>query len=511
MNKEIKILLISISKATKYSNAGIDLIAGYLRSQGYHADIRYFHQGETYNEIVRCIPLNYDVYGMSVYSSNYTTFLKLSSYIKSNTSGFTIWGGAFPSMYYKEIFEESDDIDYIILGDGEQPFSYLLSVIEKFGEKITHDSIATKYDCDGKHNACNKEITYHAAYDYYVNVITERNYEKIHCIQTKNNVCTGKCYFCYERKGAIFYKPIDLIVDEIQYVSETFGVKKFYFADDNLLDPNNIFAKERIYELCEKIQSLNKKLVFTCYIKAISFNKSQFDHELLSLMHRTGFTTMFIGIESGNEDDLILYNKKTTVDDNINIIDLLEFHGIIPMVGFINFNPYSTLAKLKSNYEFLVNIKSNNLYSYACAFLNLYKGTEIYRRCEKDGLIKPSYTILNDLEYDFYYPEVIPIVEFLRNCLIPRIKQLKVETSWLIQRCEDCVILNPEAKKFRQDLEQRASEEFQLIKDYFYDLYVANDVDKCSNNLDNFMIHFENEVSELEKILNEIRILYKNS
>lgn len=506
----IKVLLISISKSIRYSNAGIDLIAGFLRINGFEVDIKYFYKDETYEEIITQISTDYTVYGMSVYSSNYERFLKLSEYLKEKCNAVVVWGGAFPSMYYKDIFSVSRSIAYIILGDGERPFLYLLKRIEN-EKSVSHASIATYTDFKHKKNACNENITYLPAYDFYNYVVPERNSEKIHCIQSKNNVCTGNCSFCYERKGKIFYKSIDLIVEEINYVNENFGVKKFFFSDDNLLDPNDICAKKRMISLCDALLKLNKKLIFTCYIKATSFNKSDFDSKILSLMRKTGFTTMFIGIESGNEEDLLLYNKKTTVEDNLNIVNILKRHDIIPQIGFINFNPYTTPEKLKKNYEFLVEIGSNNLYSFARSFMNIYKGTAIYNKANKDGLIKSSYTILNDLEYDFSNSDIKPIVIFLREKLIPKIEKLQVETSWLIQRCKDCSVINPKAEQYIEILSAYENEEANIIKNYFYILYVDRDLKKSEQKLDEFISYFINIQPQLKQIYSQIKKLYIES
>ena len=68
-----------------------------------------------------------------------------------------------------------------------------------------------------------------------------------------------------------------------------YGVKKFFFTDDNILDPNNDVAKKRLYLLCKKLEALNLKLAFQCYMKAISLNDISEDHELLNLMKKVGF------------------------------------------------------------------------------------------------------------------------------------------------------------------------------------------------------------------------------
>lgn len=73
-------------------------------------------------------------------------------------------------------------------------------------------------------------------------------------------------------------------------MTTAFGVKKFYFCDDDLLDPNNELIRERIEELCNKIIALNYKLVFTCFIKAVSFRNTEEDRRLLLFMYKAGFS-----------------------------------------------------------------------------------------------------------------------------------------------------------------------------------------------------------------------------
>ena len=68
-----------------------------------------------------------------------------------------------------------------------------------------------------------------------------------------------------------------------------FHVKKIFFTDDNILDPNDDYAKQRIRELCEKIISLDLHIAMQCYIKAISLKDNEKDHELLDIMKKAGF------------------------------------------------------------------------------------------------------------------------------------------------------------------------------------------------------------------------------
>ena len=501
---KMKTVFVSISKTWIYSNTGIDMLAGYLRSKDHDIDINYYHQGEDIDTIIEDIDVNYDIYGFSVYSSNYYDFVRLSEHIKSiNDRAVIVWGGSFPTMYYRKLLSQHDCIDYIILGDGEYPMDSLLDSIYH-GKEIKHGSIASIDDMDGKIPYLNGLISHLPAWDYYERILPEMNKYKIHCIQSKNNVCTGMCSFCFERKGRVTYKAVDIIIKEVDYVTSVLGVKKIYFTDDNLLDPNNQNAKSRTWDLCKAIKQLNRRIIFTCYIKAISFKDTDCDNELLRLMSSVGFATMFIGIESGNNDDLMLYNKLTTVKDNYSIIDLLERHNIQPLIGFINFNPYSNVEKLKQNFIFLSKIKSVNLYSYACSFLNIYEGTAIYEKAKNDGLLKDSYTFIDDLEYIFKDKEAEKIIDFLKENVIKRIDGLRYQTSWIMQKCEDAIRLNSEAIYLRYRLCKWKSRDYTKIQEFFSIIFIENDLKKAYENLDEFFDYFENSQEELRSIIKEI-------
>jgi hypothetical protein len=74
---DLKILLISINNTKFFSNLGLDQIAGYLREKGYNIDIFYSHEGILYENVIKSLKLEYDIYGLSVNSLNYKCCLKL--------------------------------------------------------------------------------------------------------------------------------------------------------------------------------------------------------------------------------------------------------------------------------------------------------------------------------------------------------------------------------------------------------------------------------------------------
>lgn len=509
-NSNYKILLITINNLWRYSNIGVDQIAGYLRLKGYHVDIMYHHKRMRYDEIKEKLELRYDLYGFSVNSSNYTHCMKLISYIKKHQpSALTIFGGGYPTRYYREIYLKTEDLDYVVLGDGEHPLENLLEHLNKSQPLTYLNNIATKIDLNNKLPYCNRQINYLPAFDYYIKDRKIINARKEYCIQSKNNVCTGKCSFCTERKGSVVYKEISHIVDEIKFVAENYGVKKFFFTDDNIFDPNNSFAKLRIKELCLEIEKLNLNLVFKCYSKSISLSDTKDDNELLELMSRVGFKTVFVGIESGNEADLRLYNKNVRVEDNYTILKLLKRHGIVPQIGFINFNPYSTLQSIRENFTFMSNIEMSNLFMYVCSYLRVYKYTEIHYKMEKDGLLLDDHDYLDDNSlYKFQDDDAKKIFDFIYDYMIDRVRNFDFEFDWLFSFFNECKKLNSKSVMFEEELKFMHINQYKKIHEFFYMLFEENNLLWCERKVDEFLSYFEGLQPRMLEIYDELLELY---
>ena len=78
------------------------------------------------------------------------------------------------------------------------------------------------------------------------------------------------------------------------------------------------------------------------------------------------------------------FRKFTTVEDNKKAINILRRYGIKPNYGFIMFEPDSTLADIRANYEFLKEMKMLNSPSITAHLLHhkqtVFKGTRDYEK-----------------------------------------------------------------------------------------------------------------------------------
>lgn len=507
MNKNsFKIILISINSAWKHGNLGVDQLAGYLRGKGFSLDMGYYHKKDSVKEIFEKIKGKYAFYGFSVTSANYNNCKELATYLKEyDGSSIIDFGGGFVTRYYREVFLEVKELDFAVLGDGEEPTEYLLEQLIDNTEYIKrrstgHISIVSRTDQIGKIQHINQDITYFPVFDYYEQDTPERNSRKVFCVQTKNNVCTGNCSFCTERHGKVVYKDISLIIEQIKIAYTRYGIRKVFFTDDNIFDPNDEKGKENVRKICLELKKLDFKLAYQCYCKAISLKDTPQDRELLSLMKEVGFVEVFVGIESADPDDLILYNKFTTVKDNRTIIRLLTEYGLTPIMGFIGFNPYSTFKKIENNFNFLCDVMCTYLPNYLFTFVNINKYTAFYDMIAADGLMLSDDSEYINIRYDYADKSVAPILRYIEDDMLPKLNLIQYELDWVMYSYEECKVWCTDIKDYDEIFSKFKQEDFEVIKNYLGILFIEHDLEKFKFIEQQFWKHFLDRQAPLKEI-----------
>lgn len=165
--------------------------------------------------------------------------------------------------------------------------------------------------------------------------------------------CIGNCTFCSEK---IYHKKwqgrkIEKVIEEIKAYTDK-GYFYFEFADTELEAPD--IRLERLTKLCKGIISLNQPISYKAMFRPDFARKAT--PEIMNLLLESGLHETFIGAESGCQKDLDLFNKKCTVKDIKDTIDLFESRGIHTKIGFIMFHPFSTFDSLEQNVELLEDL-----------------------------------------------------------------------------------------------------------------------------------------------------------
>jgi len=168
------------------------------------------------------------------------------------------------------------------------------------------------------------------------------------------------------------------------------NMEYFYFTDPNFFGPGKK-GQERALRLASLLKSRNIRFV-------IEARANDLNEQTIAILVEAGLRHILIGLESGKDESLQRLKKMTTVAQNKKALQILRKHGIKPNVGFIMFEPDSTVEDIRINFEFLkrnrllqnLEITVNMLYHHQI----ILQGTKAYKMLQEEGRLEifPSAT-----------------------------------------------------------------------------------------------------------------------
>jgi len=159
-----------------------------------------------------------------------------------------------------------------------------------------------------------------------------------------------------------------------------------FFVDDNFIGNKRKLKEEILPAITEWLEK--RKHPFTFFTEA-SVDLSD-DEELMRMMVKAGFNTVFVGIETPNEESLIECNKfQNRNRDLISCIKKLHKFGLQVQGGFIvgfDNDPASIFEKL------IGFIQESGIVTAMVGLLNAPRGTNLYQRLMKEGRLVRDFT-----------------------------------------------------------------------------------------------------------------------
>ncbi len=174
-------------------------------------------------------------------------------------------------------------------------------------------------------------------------------------------------------------KTKDQILSELEAIYNRGWREAVFLVDDNFIG-NKRKLKEEILPAMIKWQT-DRKFPFAFMTEA-SINLAD-DEELLELMIKAGFNSVFIGIETPNEESLVECNKnRNTNRDLIASIKKIQNYGMQVQGGFILGFDSDPDSIFKSQLNF---IQKSGIVTAMVGLLNAPHGTKLYQRLKKEN------------------------------------------------------------------------------------------------------------------------------
>lgn len=350
-------------------NLGLLCVAGYLRykTQISPVIIDCLAEGIGYDRIEEIIQkYDPDIVGMSVLTFNLLDCLKTAEIIKQANKNIKICFGGFHPTLYPEETCRLDNVDFVVMGEGEETFAELIS-------KLVDDIDCKRFDeIDGlgwvdnsgnvvlnKHrkpisNLSELPLPAHDLIDIskYTHVLS--NESKTAYIQTSRG-CPFGCRFCDMRRTTFRSRDEDSVIREIKYLYCK-GIKEIFFLDDTIT-----VNKKRVIKLCQRIMDEKIKIKYK-----ISSRVNTVDEEILYYLKRSGCVRIHYGVESGSQRILDYLEKGITIEQIVKAFEMTKQAGIATYAYLMVGVPTETKDDFEATLSLVKRIKPDYITYSIC-------------------------------------------------------------------------------------------------------------------------------------------------
>ncbi len=363
---------------------------------------------------------NPDCVGISVLTSEYASILDTAAAIVKgvNKDIVTVAGGVHVTTQYHRVMENKD-IDFAVRGEGEYVFPALLDHLNDIGSMP--DKGVVYRQKDGRINALPpdfiqdldalpspnyKLVNYH---DYLnkdprntIDAAPEFPYARL----LTSRGCPVGCSFCQVHliAGSKWrMRSAKRVVDELAFLKKEYGIKSFYFDDDN-----PFCQKGRTKEMLRMIIDRKLNLKWKCADVAVFVT----DEEILKLMAESGCILIGIAIESGNERVLKeIIRKPVKLDKVPHLIKVAQKYGIYVAANFIIGFPGETWEEIRQTINYAETCGADYVKFFPA---NPLVGTELFKIAKEMNAIEGDELALGwrygRIKSDHFTPKDISIL-----------------------------------------------------------------------------------------------------
>ncbi len=391
VNPPLSIMYLSaVAKQKGYEVEILDALAEAPSNVNSYNGFEY--KGMSFKEIAEHCK-KFDIVGITnLFSYSFPIVSALSSEIKNKINIPIVVGGTHASAL-PEYSLKNSEIDYVLIGEGEDSFIELLDSL-KNGENVK--SIKGIGYKKGKGVFVNKEIRFVKNLDklpfpdrdgidlelYYKAKEAHGPVSGKWTPIMSSRGCSFKCTYCTSPNFNNKYRSRspENFVREIEECIEKYGIKEFMIEDENFT-----LEKKRVIEICKLI--LKKKLKIKWQLPN-GIRASVTDRETLEYMKKAGCFYLCIAPESGSERILEeVINKKQNLDKVLQVakdcVDLGIKVGAFFILGF----PTEKKEDIKKTLNFALKLARVGVDDVIVSNLGMLPGSEMFYKFIKDKSI----------------------------------------------------------------------------------------------------------------------------
>lgn len=368
---------------------GILYVAGYLKKHANHelkiidAQVEKMSYPKLREEIKKFAP---DVIGVTAMTFTLLDVLKTIEIAKEALPTVKIVLGGPHVHIYPEETANLKNVDYVILGEGEETFFQLLQNMGDANALKRVSGLVFKTNGaiinTGSKDYCRtlddlpfppREML---PYKKYFSLLAK---EKPITTMFTSRGCPFRCSFCDRpNMGKVFRKrSARNVVDEMEECLKL-GIREIFIYDDTFT-----VDKQRVIDICEEI--LRRNLKFSWDIRA---RVDTVNEELLALLKKAGCKRIHYGVEAGTEKILKVLNKNITLEQVLKAFQMTRKIGIETLAYFMIGSPTETREDILTTIKFA---KKLNPDFTQITLMTPFPATKIYQKALEEGVFKNDY------------------------------------------------------------------------------------------------------------------------
>ena len=316
-----------------------------------------------------------------------------------------IAGGVHVTPMYEEAL--SNNIDIVVLGEGELTTAELINTIEKYGlnrERLRKvRGLAFK---DGSRvvvtgmrsfikdlDALPWPARHLLPMDKYT--LLNKPIRLAHVMASRG--CPYGCIYCvtsYFWGKAVRFRSAKSVADEVEYLVDKYKVKQVAFTDDELT-----INRKFVYDFIKEIKERGVDVSFSCGSRV-----DHVDRKFLEFLYKNGCNAIYFGVESASQETINRIGKKIKLDQAVRVFRWIkEIRGFATGSFILGF-PWETIEDMKRTVDFAIKLEPN----YAqFTVLTPYPGTPLYDYALRHNLIEDwnweHYTTIKPIMRGFHF------------------------------------------------------------------------------------------------------------
>jgi anaerobic magnesium-protoporphyrin IX monomethyl ester cyclase len=296
------------------------------------------------------------IVGITCGSATYRRCLETARAVKEANPACKVVVGGWHASYAPDSLLEHQEVDYVVVGEGEEAMTQLARQIMKGMDAEGAAAIAgVGYRRNGelvknppKFISNLDRVPFPARHllpmDQYGRKIEFLDVEPVD-IMSITRGCPYNCAYCdieklWGKKCRIFSPP--RIVEEVQHLVNRFNSKGVYFISDNF----TILKKETL-EFCGLMKKERVDVQWVCDTRADLLSR-----DLLRNMRQAGCKTIWFGVESGSPRIMDIINKGITKEQTLAAFKLCREEGIQVACSFMIGIPGETVEDMEASLKF---------------------------------------------------------------------------------------------------------------------------------------------------------------